>query len=92
MEQEQHQELQVLRSEVKELKDAHERAERMKLDLDKERTHVDDLKQKFDHANTELTSWKRKLNTLEKESRKEKALNQDKEAEMNRLRQENKEF
>ena len=82
----------MLRSEVKELKDAHERAERMKLDLDKERTHVDDLKQKFDHANTELTSWKRKLNTLEKESRKEKALNQDKEAEMNRLRQENKEF
>lgn len=92
LEQEQFKELQVLRVEVKELKDAHERARQLSVDLEKESTQVNAMKQNIEDVNTELASYKRRINNMLRENRKQSSEYKDMQVEVDRLRTENQKF
>lgn len=92
LEQEQYAELTTLRKEAKELRDAKTTADRLKIDIEKERLDSSTAKEALASRNTELASLKRRSNTMVKEMRKISADLKDAITERDRLRDENAEF
>lgn len=92
LEQEQYAELTTLRKEAKELRDAKAIADRLQVEIEKERLNASTAKEALVARNTELASLKRRANTMEKEMRKLSADLKDAIAERDRLRDENAEF
>lgn len=92
LEQEQYQELQFLRQKVKELETFKPLAEKLTSDLESERFISKSAKESLEKCNTELSSYKRRINTTDKESRKQASVLKDTKSELDRIRAENQEF
>lgn len=92
LESDQHTELKALRLEVKELRDAKEIADRLQVEIEKERLNASTAKEALAARNIELASVRRRANSMEKEMRKLSADLKDAIAEGDRLRDENAEF